>query len=194
MKLGFIILLFALIYPTTMLADTEHPLTEARLKFKVDDYSFDKPVQLPFLTLNERRQIEKRLPKFEYETLNVIIGSYVKHIPNKGEKTEGLTNRPIGLEYNRNEHTIGVVNFTNSVGIESNSVYYGYTFFDYLFVTTGLATGYGKINPPRRGFYILWGLRYRYKMFDIKVVCNPPLTKDSPITIGIQFAIAIKLK
>ena len=102
MKLGFIILLFALIYPITVLADNEHPLTEARLKFKADGYyNFDKPVQLPFLTSYERRQIEKRVPKFEYETLNVIIGSYVKHIPNKGEKTEGLLNKPIGLKYNR---------------------------------------------------------------------------------------------
>ena len=199
MKLGFI-LFFALIYPITVFADTEHLLTEARHKFKAkgfNSYFFDKPAQLPFLTSYERRQIEKRLPKFEYETLNVIIGSYVKHLPNKSEKTEGLTNRPIGLEYNRNEHTIGYMNFTNSNDDESNAFYYGYTFFDYIFVTTGLVTGYGPISPPRRGFYVLWGFRYRYKMLDIKIVANPPLNikyLSGPITIGIQFAIAVKLK
>ena len=37
MKLGFIFL-FALLYPIMVLADTEHPLTEARLKFKAEDY------------------------------------------------------------------------------------------------------------------------------------------------------------
>ena len=197
MKLGFIFL-FALLYPIMVLADTEHPLTEARLKFKAEDYSFDKPAQLPFLTLYERRQIEKRLPKFEYETLNVIIGSYVKHLHiSRSSKTEGFSNRPIGLEYNRNEHTIGYMNFTNSNDDESNAIYYGYTFLDYIFVTTGLVTGYGPIRPPRRGFYVLWGFRYRYKMLDIKIVANPPLNikyLSGPITIGIQIAIAVKLK
>ena len=199
MKLGFI-LFFALIYPITVLADTEHLLTEARHEFKAEGYNsyfFNTPDRLHFLTPYERRKIERRLPKFEHETLNVIIGSYVKHFPNTSEKIEGLTNRPIGLEYNRNEHTIGYMNFTNSNDDESNAIYYGYTFLDYIFVTTGLVTGYGPISPPRRGFYVLWGFRYRYKILDIKIVANPPLnTKylSNPITIGIQIAIAIELK
>ena len=199
MKLGFIFL-FVLIYPITVFADTEHLSAEIRLKFKANGHSFyfNKPVQLPFLTLDERRQIKKRLPKFEYETLNVIIGSYVKHLHiSRSSKTEGFSNRPMGLEYNRNEHTIGYMNFTNSNDNEANAIYYGYTFLDYIFVTTGLVTGYGPIKLPRQGFYILWGFRYRYKMVDIKMIANPPLnTKylSNPITIGIQIAIAVKLK
>ena len=153
----------------------------------------------PIFVFADTEHYEQRLPKtqFEHETFNVIIGSYVKHLPNKSEKTEGLTNRPIGLEYNRNEHTIGYMNFTNSNDDESNAIYYGYTFLDYIFVTTGLVTGYGPIKLPRQGFYILWGFRYRYKMVDIKMIANPPLnTKylSNPITIGIQIAIAVKLK
>ena len=167
MKLILIFLLFLIIQPIFVFADIEHH--------------------------------EQRLPKaqFEYETFNVIIGSYVKHLPLNGDKTEGFSNRPIGLEYNRNEHTIGFMNFTNSNEDESNSIYYGHTFLDYIFVTTGVVTGYGPITPPRRGFYILWGFRYRYKMFDFKIIANPPLnTKylSNPITIGIQIAIAVKLE
>ena len=109
MKLGFIILLFALIYPITVLADTEHPLTEARLKFKADDYSFDKPVQLPFLTSYERRQIEKRLPKFEYDILNgidanelFITSNTVKNIlENKKNKTTVLVRKAEGIKCSR---------------------------------------------------------------------------------------------
>ena len=167
MKLILIFLLFLIIQPIFVFADIEHH--------------------------------EQQLPKtqFEYETFNVIIGSYVKHLPLNGDKREGFSNRPIGLEYNRNDQTIGFMNFTNSNENESNSIYYGHTFFDYIFVTTGLVTGYGPINPPRRGFYVLWGFRYRYKMFDFKIIANPPLnTKylSNPITIGIQIAIAVKLE
>ena len=167
MKLILILLISLIIQPIFLFADTEHH--------------------------------EQRLSKtqFEHETFNVIIGSYVKHLSLNGDKIEGLTNRPIGLEYNRNEHTIGYMNFTNSNDDESNAIYYGHTFLDYIFVTTGIVTGYGPITFPRRGFYMLWGFRYRYKMFDIKMIVNPPLnTKyfNNPITIGIQIAIAVKLE
>ena len=133
--------------------------------------------------------------QFEYETFNVVIGSYVKHIHVNSEKTEGFANKTIGLDYNRDDHTIGFLNFTNSTGNNSNSIYYGHTFLDYVFVTTGLVTGYGPIKPPKKGFYILWGFRYRYNVFDIKVVASPPLSTNylnGPITIGIQFAVIFK--
>ena len=89
------------------------------------------------------------------------------------------------------------MNFTNSNDDESNAIYYGHTFLDYIFVTTGIVTGYGPITFPRRGFYMLWGFRYRYKMFDIKMIANPPFNTKyfkNPITIGIQIAIAVKLE
>ena len=165
MKLILIFLLFLIIQPIFVFADIEHH--------------------------------EQRITKtqFEHETFNVVIGSYVKHIHANNGKREGFANKTIGLEYNRNDHTIGFMNFTNSNENNSNSIYYGYTFLDYIFVTTGLTTGYGPIKPPKTGFYILWGFRYRYKMIDIKMMANPPLNTEyfsNPITFGIQFAITIK--
>lgn len=180
MRLVSVLLLLLLIIissqPISIFADSKFN------NFEHKDFYSKNPDQFPFSS------------PLEYETFNIVVGSYVKHFPVTGDKIEKFSNRPIGLEYNRNKHTFGFMNFTNSMGNNSNSFYYGHTFLDYIFITTGLTTGYGPINPPKRGFYILWGFRYRHLPLDIKIVCNPPLVKNSPITIGIQVAIAMKLK